>query len=42
MQRDDLMKEDLLSEIVLLTSGVVILVALLMVLVIAITGEAAA
>jgi hypothetical protein len=40
MHRNELMKADLLSEIVLLASGVVILVALLMVLVAAITGAA--
>lgn len=38
MQRDELMKADLLSEVVLLGSGVVILMALLMVLVVAIAG----
>lgn len=42
MHRDDIMKADLLSEVVLLASGVVILVALLMVLVIALSGSAAA
>jgi hypothetical protein len=37
MRRDEIMKEDLLSEIVLLGSGLVILLSLLMVLVIAVT-----
>jgi hypothetical protein len=36
MRRDEIMKEDLLSEIVLLGSGLVILLSLLMVLVIAV------
>ena len=38
MNRDDIMKADLLSEIVLLGSGLVILVALLMVLVVALSA----
>ena len=38
MHRDDIMKADLFSEIVLLTSGVAILVSLLMVLVLALTS----
>lgn len=42
MHRDELMKADLLSEIVLLGSGVVILVALLMVLVVAMSTASAA
>ena len=42
MQRDELMKADLLSEILLLGSGIVILMALLMVLVVAIAGGPAA
>jgi hypothetical protein len=37
MRRDEVMKEDLLSEIVLLGSGLVILLSLLMVLVVAVT-----
>ncbi len=37
MRRDEIMKEDLFSEIVLLGSGLVILLSLLMVLVIAVT-----
>ncbi len=37
MRRDDIMKADLLSEIVLLSSGVVILISILMVFVIALT-----
>ncbi|MGA9352431.1 MAG: hypothetical protein WBV46_01990 [Terriglobales bacterium] len=37
MRRDEIMKEDLLSEIVLLGSGLVILLSLLMVLVVAVT-----
>ena len=41
MQRDELMKADLLSEVVLLGSGLMILMALLMVLVIAIAGGTA-
>jgi hypothetical protein len=41
MQRDELMKADLLSEVVLLGSGLLILTALLMVLVIAIGGGTA-
>lgn len=41
MHRDELMKGDLLSEVVLLGSGVLILVALLMVLVVVITGSPA-
>jgi hypothetical protein len=36
--RDDIMKADLLSEIVLLSSGVVIFVSLLMVLVVALSS----
>ncbi len=35
MRRDDIMKADLLSEVVLLSSGFVILLSLLMVLVVA-------
>ncbi len=35
MRRDEIMKADLLSEVVLLSSGVVILLSLLMVLVVA-------
>ena len=42
MHRDELMKADLLSEIVLLGSGLVILVALLMALVVAMTSASAA
>jgi hypothetical protein len=42
MQRDELMKADLLSEIVLLSSGILILVALLMVLVVAVAGGSVA
>ena len=42
MQRDELMKADLLSEVVLLGSGLMILMALLMVLVAAIAGGPAA
>jgi hypothetical protein len=42
MKRDDLMKADVLSEIVLLGSGVAILVALVMVLVAALTSAATA
>lgn len=38
MQRDELMKADLLSEVVLLGSGLMILMALLMMLVVAIAG----
>lgn len=41
MHRDDIMKADLLSEIVLLAGGVVILVSLLMVLVFVLTGTPA-
>jgi len=41
MHRDELMKADLLSEIVLLGSGVVILIAILMGLVVAIAGPSA-
>jgi hypothetical protein len=37
MRQDEIMKEDLLSEIVLLGSGLVILLSLLMVLVVAVT-----
>ena len=40
MQRDDLIKADLLSEIVLLGTGVAILVAFVMVLVTALTSAA--
>jgi hypothetical protein len=36
MRRDEIMKEDLLSEVVLLGSGLVILLSLLMVLVVAV------
>lgn len=42
MQRDELMKADLLSEVVLLGIGLMILTALLMVLVAAFSGGAAA
>lgn len=42
MHRDELLKADLLSEIVLLGSGLVILIALLMVLVVAMTNASAA
>lgn len=42
MQRDELMKADLLSEVVLLGSGILILVALLMVLVVAVAGGSVA
>lgn len=42
MHRDELMKADLLSEIVLLGSGLVILIALLMVIVVAMTNTSAA
>jgi hypothetical protein len=42
MQRDELMKADLLSEIVLLSSGILILMALLMVLVVAVAGGSVA
>jgi len=38
MRREDIMKADLLSEIVLISSGLAILVSLLMVLVVALTG----
>jgi hypothetical protein len=38
MRQEDVLKADLLSEIVLLGSGVVILLSLLMVLVVALTG----
>lgn len=38
MQQEDVLKADLLSEIVLLGSGVVILLSLLMVMVVALTG----
>ena len=41
MHRDDIMKADLLSEIVLLAGGVVILVSVLMVLVFVLTGASA-
>ena len=40
MRRDELMKADLLSEIVLLGSGVAILVALVMVVVAAVASAA--
>jgi hypothetical protein len=40
VQRDDLIKADLLSEIVLLGTGVAILVAFVMVLVTALTSAA--
>lgn len=42
IKRDELMRADLLSEIVLIGSGVAILVALVMVLVAALTSAAAA
>lgn len=38
MRREDIMKADLLSEIVLITSGLAVIVSLLMVLVVALTG----
>jgi hypothetical protein len=41
MRKDELMKADLLSEILLLTSGVAIAVALMMVVVAALTSAAA-
>jgi hypothetical protein len=41
MSRDDLMKSDLLSEIVLLSSGVAIVIAFVMVVVLAFTGSPA-
>lgn len=41
MHREDIVKADVLSEIVLLASGVAILVSLLMVLVLVLTGTAA-
>jgi len=41
MRRDDLMKADLFSEILLLGSGVAIAVALVMVVVAVLTGAAA-
>jgi hypothetical protein len=40
MRRDELMSADLLSEIVLSCSGVVIFVPLLLILVLALTGAA--
>lgn len=40
LKRDDLMKADLLSEIVLLTSGVAIVVAIVMGMVAAVTSAA--
>ena len=41
MRRNDLMRPDLLSEIVLLGSGIVIFLPLLLILVAAVTGMAA-
>jgi hypothetical protein len=41
MRRDELMSPDILSEIVLLTSGVAIVLAIIMVIVAAITSAAA-
>lgn len=41
MRRDDIMKADLLSEVVLLSSGVVILLSLLMVMVFALMQTSA-
>jgi hypothetical protein len=41
MRRDELMKADLLSEIVLLGSGVAVVIALLIVVVAALTSAAA-
>ncbi len=41
MSRDDLMKSDLLSEIVLLSSGVAVVIAFVMVVVLAFTRSAA-
>jgi hypothetical protein len=41
MKREDLMKADLLSEIVLLTSGVAIIVTIVMVLLTAVASAAA-
>ena len=38
IRREDIMKADLLSEIVLISSGLAILLSLLMVLVVALTG----
>lgn len=38
MRREDIMKADLLSEIVLISSGLAVLLSLLMVLVVALTG----
>jgi len=37
MRREEIMKADLLSEVVLLSSGILILVSLLMVMVLAVT-----
>jgi hypothetical protein len=37
MRREEIMKADLLSEVVLLGSGVVILISLLMIMVLAVT-----
>ena len=41
MRRDDVMESDLLSEIVLLGSGIAIFVPLMLLLVVALTGTAA-
>jgi hypothetical protein len=41
MRRDDLMKPDLLGEIVLLASGIVLFLPLLLLLVVALTRTAA-
>ena len=38
MRREDIMKADLLSEIVLISSGLAVLLSLLMVLVVALSG----
>ena len=42
MRRDEIMKSDIVTEIVLLSAGVAILVSFLMVLAVALTGTAAA
>ncbi|MGA3197420.1 MAG: hypothetical protein ABSD39_20685 [Terriglobales bacterium] len=41
MSRDEIMKADLLSEVVLLSSGVIVLISLLMVLALALTHASA-
>lgn len=41
MRREDLMKPDLLSEILLLGSGMIIFMPLLLILVVALTGDGA-